>query len=72
MINGLLEIKLGTFHQSQSIFLVKNQLKAIQSVTHNGRINYNGDHFEYIDIYDKYNIITYIPHRLKNSPKKTF
>ena len=61
------------FHKSQSIFLVKNQLKMIQSVTHNGRINYNGDDFVNIDIYvDKYNIITYILHRLENSPKKTF
>ena len=38
-----------------------------------GRINYNGDHFVYIDIYvDKYNIITYVLHRLENSPRKTF
>ena len=71
IINGLLEIKLYTFHKSQSIFLVKNQLKTIQCVTHNGRINYNGD--VNIDIYvDKNNIITYILYRLENSPKKTF
>ena len=52
---------------------MENQLKTIQSVTHNGRIKYNGDHFVYIDIYvDKYNIITSILHRLENSHKKTF
>ena len=52
---------------------MKNQLKTIQNVTHNGRINYNDDDFVNIDIYvDKYNIITYILHRLENSPKKTF
>ena len=52
---------------------MENQLKTTQSVTHNGRINYNGDHFVYIDIYvDKYNIVTYILHRLENSLEKTF
>ena len=50
---------------------MENQLKTIQSVTHNGRINYNGDQFLYIDTYvDKYNIISSILHRLENSPKK--
>ena len=66
-------MELCTFHKFQSIFLVENQLKTIQSVIHNGRIKYNVDHFVYIDIYvDKYNIITSILHRLENSHKKTF
>ena len=47
-----------TFDNSQSIFQVENQLKTLQSVTRNGRINYKGDHVGYIDIYvDKHNII---------------
>ena len=47
-----------TFDNSQSIFLVENQLKTLQSVTRNGRINYKGDLVGYIDIYvDKHNII---------------
>ena len=49
---------IAKFDNSQSIFLVENQLKTLQSVTRNGRINYKGDHVGYIDIYvDKYNII---------------
>ena len=47
-----------TFDNSQSIFLVENQLKKLQSVTRNGRINYKGDHVGYFDIYvDKHNTI---------------
>ena len=42
---------IATFDNSQSIFLVENQLKTLQSVTRNGRINYKGDHVGYIDIY---------------------
>ena len=62
-------MKVCTFHKFQSIFLVENQLKTLQSVTRNGRINYNGDHVGYIDIYvDKHNIKTSIFHGLENSP----
>ena len=47
-----------TFDNSQSIFLVENQLKKLQSVTRNSRINYKGDHVRYFDIYvDKHNTI---------------
>ena len=42
---------IATFDNSQSILLVENQLKTLQSVTRNGRINYKGDHVGYIDIY---------------------
>ena len=52
---------------------MKNQLKTIQSVTHNGRINYNGDDFVNIDIYvDKYNIITLYFIGSKIVPKRHF
>ena len=62
---------IATFDNSQSIYLVENQLKTLQSVTRNGRINYKGNHVEYIDIYvDKHNIIRSILHGLENIPKK--
>ena len=58
---------------SQSIFLMENQLKTLQSVTRNGRISYKGDHIGYIDIYaDKHNIIHLYPMGLKIVPKRHF